>query len=351
VLLEELVEASEAVGVTRSRLAKVERLAAVLRRLAPAEVSAGVAFLSGELRQRQIGVGWAALRDLPGPAGEPSLTVADVDAAFERIGALTGAGSQAARREALVDLFARATASEGEFLRRLLGGELRQGALEGVMVQALARAAGANPAAVQRAFMLRGDLAAVAEAALREGPGALDRFNLEVGRPVRPMLARPAKDVDEALERLGEAAVEWKLDGARVQIHRRDDDVRVYTRSLDDVTARVPEIVEATLALPARTAVLDGEAIALRADGRPEPFQVTSSRFARRQEKAVPLHLFLFDVLHSMVRTFWTNPAQSVRPCWRSSYRRPSGRRGSWSRIRLQRRLSSTTRSRAGTRV
>jgi DNA ligase 1 len=298
VLLEELVEASEAVGVTRSRLAKVERLAAVLRRLAPAEVAAGVAFLSGELRQRQIGVGWAALRDLPGPAGEPSLTVADVDAAFERIGALTGAGSQAARREALVDLFARATASEGEFLRRLLGGELRQGALEGVMVQALARAAGANPAAVQRAFMLRGDLAAVAEAALREGPGALDRFNLEVGRPVRPMLARPAKDVDEALERLGEAAVEWKLDGARVQIHRRDDDVRVYTRSLDDVTARVPEIVEATLALPARTAVLDGEAIALRADGRPEPFQVTSSRFARRQEKAVPLHLFLFDVLH-----------------------------------------------------
>ena len=166
------------------------------------------------------------------------------------------------------------------------------------MVQALARAAGAEPAAVQRAFMLRGDLKDVAAAALRDGPGALDAFRLEVGRPVRPMLARPAKDVDEALGRLGEAAVEWKLDGARVQIHRRDDDVRVYTRSLDDVTARVPEIVEATLALPVGAAVLDGEAIALRPDGRPEPFQVTGSRFARRQEREVPLSLFVFDVLH-----------------------------------------------------
>jgi ATP-dependent DNA ligase I len=298
VLLAELVEASEAVAATRSRLEKVERFASVLRRLAPEEVAPGVAFLSGELRQRQIGVGWAALRDLPPPAEAPSLTVAEVDAAFERIGGLAGAGSQAARRQALVDLFASATAGEAEFLRRLLGGELRQGALEGVMVQALARAAGAEPAAVQRAFMLRGDLAAVAEAGLRDGPAALERFRLEVGRPVRPMLARPAKDVEDALERLGEAAVEWKLDGARVQIHRRDDDVRVYTRSLDDVTARVPEIVEATLALPVEAAVLDGEAIALRADGRPEPFQVTGSRFARKQEKEVPLNLFLFDVLH-----------------------------------------------------
>ena len=172
---------------------------------------------------------------------------------------------------------------------RLLGGELRQGALEGVMVQALARAAEAEPAAVQRAFMLRGDLAAVAEAVLRDGPAALDRFHLEVGRPVRPMLARPAKDVGEAMERLGEAAVEWKLDGARVQIHRRDGEVRVFTRTLDDVTARVPEIVEATLALPVRSVVLDGEAIALRPDGRPEPFQVTASRFAREGERDVPL--------------------------------------------------------------
>jgi len=298
VLLVELVEASESVGATRSRLAKVELVAGVLGRLGPDEIAAGIAFLSGELRQRQIGVGWAALRDLPAPSDVPSLTLGEADEAFERIGALAGAGSQAARRDALVELFGRATAREAEFLRRLLGGELRQGALEGVMVQALARAAGAEPAAVQRAVMLRGDLKDVAAAALRDGPGALDRFRLEVGRPVRPMLARPARDVEEALERLGEAALEWKLDGARVQIHRRDYDVRVYTRSLDDVTARVPEIVEATLALPITTAVLDGEAIALRPDGRPEPFQVTGSRFARQQQREVPLSLFVFDVLH-----------------------------------------------------
>jgi DNA ligase-1 len=299
VLLAELVQASDAVRVMRSRLEKVERIATVLARLEPDEVHAGVAFLSGELRQRQIGVGWAALRELPAPAGSPGLTVAEVDAAFERIGAMAGAGSQAARREALAALFGRATTAEGEFLRRLLGGELRQGALEGVMVQALARAAGANPAAVQRAFMLRGDLADVAAAALRDGPAALDRFRLEVGRPLRPMLARAAKGVDEALERLGRAAVEWKLDGARVQIHRRDHDVHVYTRSLDDVTARVPEVVEAALALPVRTAVLDGEAIVLRPGGQPEPFQVTASRFARQRESGVPLSLFVFDVLHA----------------------------------------------------
>jgi ATP-dependent DNA ligase I len=296
--LADLVDASEAVGATRSRLAKVERIAEVLRRLAPEEVAAGVAFLSGELRQRQIGVGWAALRDLPVPAAEPSLTVGEVDAAFERIGALSGPGSQAARRDALAELFGRATEPEARFLVRLLGGELRQGALEGVMVQALARAAEAEPAAVQRAFMLRGDLARVAEAVLRDGPSALDRFRFEVGRPVRPMLARPAKDVGEAMERLGEAAIEWKLDGARVQIHRKDDEVRVFTRTLDDVTARVPEIVEATLALPVRSVVLDGEAIALRPDGRPEPFQVTASRFASERERDVPLDLFAFDVLH-----------------------------------------------------
>ena len=297
--LADLVDASAAVGATRSRLEKVERLAEVLRRLAPEEIAAGVAFLSGELRQRQIGVGWAAVRDLPPPAATPSLTVGEVDAAFERIGGLRGAGSQAARREALSELFSRATEAEAGFLVRLLGGELRHGALEGVMVQALARATEAAPADVQRAFMLRGSLAAVAEAVLGEGPAALERFTLEVGRPVRPMLARPAKNVVEAMERLGEAAIEWKLDGTRVQVHRRDGDVRVFTRTLDDVTARVPEIVEAALALPVRAGVFDGEAIALRADGRPEPFQITASRFAREQERDVPLDLFLFDVLHA----------------------------------------------------
>jgi DNA ligase-1 len=297
--LAHLVEASEAVGATRSRLEKVERIADVLRRLAAGEVRAGVAFLSGELTQRQIGVGWAALRDLPAPASESSLTVGEVDAAFERIGAMAGPGSQAARRAALADLFSRATDQEARFLVRLLGGELRQGALEGVMVQALARAADADQTAVQRAFMLRGDLAAVAEAALGDGPSALERFRLEVGRPVRPMLARPAKGVEEALARLGEAAVEWKLDGARVQIHRSGKDVGVFTRTLDDVTARVPELVEAALALRADAVVLDGEALALREDGSPEAFQVTASRFARRAGGDVRLSLFAFDVLHA----------------------------------------------------
>jgi ATP-dependent DNA ligase I len=299
VLLAELVEASDAVGATRSRLAKVELLAAVLRQLSPDEIEAGVAFLSGELRQRQIGVGWATLRDVVPPADRPGLTVAGVDAAFEHVGALAGRGSQAARRAAVGALFARATAPEARFLVRLLSGDLRQGALEGVMVQAVARAAGADQQAVQRAFMLRGDLASVAAAAIAEGPAALGRFSLEFGRPVRPMLARPAKNVDEALDRLGEAAAEWKLDGARVQVHRRDDEVRVFTRSLDDVTARVPEVVDAARALPAASLVLDGEAIALRPDGRPEPFQVTASRFASSQQQTVPLSLLLFDVLHA----------------------------------------------------
>jgi DNA ligase-1 len=297
--LGELVATSEAVGATRSRRAKVELLAAALRRLGPDEARAGVAFLSGELRQRQIGVGWAALRDLPPDvAAEPTLTVGEVDAAFERIGAMRGPGSQAARREALAALFARATESERTFLIRLIGGELRQGALEGVLVQALAAAIGASATAVQRAVMLRGDAGAVAEAALAGGPAALDRFRIEVGRPLRPMLASPSAGVEDAMTRLGRAGAEWKLDGARIQIHRDGGDVRVFTRSLDDVTARVPELVEAALALPARTLVLDGEAIALRADGRPAPFQVTAARFASHRERTVPLSPFLFDVLH-----------------------------------------------------
>ncbi len=308
--LADLVDASEAVGATRSRLAKVERIAEVLRRLAPEEVAAGVAFLSGELRQRQIGVGWAALRELPAPAAEPSLSVAEVDAAFARIGGLRGPGSQADRRALLGELFSRATEREARFLAQLVGGELRQGALEGVMVQALARAADAQPAAVQRALMLRGDLAGVAEAVLADGPPALARFRLQVGVPVRPMLARPAKDVGDAMQRLGEAAVEWKLDGARVQIHRSGDEVHVFTRTLDDVTARVPEIVAATRGLPVRSAVLDGEAIALRPDGRPQPFQVTSARFAREQgRRGVSLSLFVFDLLHADGEDLLDRPA------------------------------------------
>jgi DNA ligase-1 len=303
VLLDEVAVTSAAVAASSARLAKVERLAACLRRLEPGEVHPAVAFLSGELRQRQIGVGWAAVRDAPDPAAAPTLTVAEVDAAFERIGRLAGPGSQAERRRLVGELFGRATAAEQRFLVGLLSGELRQGALEGVMVEAIAKAAGVAGAEVRRALMLRGALGPVAEAALARGVPGLREFHLQVGRPLQPMLASTAPSIEAAIERVGEAAVEWKLDGVRVQLHRDGDEVRVFTRTLDDVTARVPEVVEIAMALPVRSAVLDGELIALRPDGRPQPFQVTAGRLGsrldvERQRLAVPLTLYLFDVLH-----------------------------------------------------
>jgi ATP-dependent DNA ligase I len=303
VLLDEVAATSTAVANSPARLAKVERLAACLRRLEPGEVHPAVAFLSGELRQRQIGVGWAALRDAPDPADEPGLTVAEVDAAFERMGRLAGPGSQAERRRLLGGLFGRATAGEQKFLVGLLSGELRQGALEGVMVEALAKAAEVPATEVRRALMLRGSLGPVAAAALTDGVGALRAFHLEVGRPLQPMLASTAPTIEAALERVGEAAVEWKLDGARVQVHRAGTEVAVFTRTLDDITARVPEVVTAALALPVAAAVLDGEVIALQPDGRPHPFQVTASRVGSRLEverlaASLPLTAFLFDLLH-----------------------------------------------------
>ena len=302
-LLDEVAVTSAAVAASSARLAKVERLAACLRRLEPGEVHPAVAFLSGELRQRQIGVGWAALRDAPDPAGSPTLTVAEVDAAFERIGRLAGPGSQAERRRLVGELFGRATAAEQRFLVGLLSGELRQGALEGVMVEAIAKAAGVAGAEVRRALMLRGAVGPVAEAALARGVPGLREFHLQVGRPLQPMLASTAPSIEAAIERVGEAAVEWKLDGVRVQLHKDGDEVRMFTRTLDDVTARVPEAVEIVMALPVRSAVLDGELIALRPDGRPQPFQVTAGRLGsrlevERQRLAVPLTLYLFDVLH-----------------------------------------------------
>jgi ATP-dependent DNA ligase I len=292
VLLADLVAVSEAVSATSARGGKVEALAGALRLASPEEAAIAVAFLSGELRQRQIGVGWAAVRELPAAADSPSLTVGEVDAAFVAIGALGGPGSQAARRSALAALLGRATAAEQRFLRALLSGGIRQGALEGVMAEAAARAAGVAPTALRRALMLRGDLGVVAAAALGGGVEALGAFRLEVGRPIRPMLASPAADIGAAMAKLSPAAVEWKLDGMRIQVHRDGEAVGVFTRTLDDITARVPEIVAAARALPVRTAVLDGEAIALRPDGRPHPFQVSASR-------AIPLSARFFDVLHA----------------------------------------------------
>jgi DNA ligase-1 len=314
-LLRDLAEASEAVAATAARLGKVERLAAVLGRAGPDEVAAAVAFLSGELRQRQIGVGWASLREVPAAAAEASLRVGEVDAIFERIGRQAGAGSQAARRQLLGELFGRATAVEQRFLRQLLVGELRQGALEGVMIDAVARAAGLPARDVRRAVMLRGDLGAVASAALSGGASAVAGFRLEIGRPVLPMLAQTADSVGAALERVRPAAVEWKLDGARVQVHRSGDEVAVFTRSLDDITGRVPEVVEVARALPVSTAVLDGEVIALAPDGRPRPFQVTASRVGSQGDPAAlraatPLSVVLFDVLHLDGRDLLDSPGR-----------------------------------------
>jgi ATP-dependent DNA ligase I len=331
VLLTELVLTSQAVAATPRRGVKIDKIAGLLRTASPAEVPVVVAFLAGELRQRQIGVGYAALGGLHTEGqvadGTPAtLTVSEVDTVFAEVGAVAGTGAQAARRRLLADLFGRATAGERDFLTRLIAGELHQGALEGVMIEAVARAAGVPASEVRRAHLLGGSLQAVATAALTAAartpaaqPGltpaagaapaisaasaALRAFGLRVGRPLRPMLASSAGSVAAAFERVSPAAVEWKIDGIRVQVHRDGPRVTVFTRTLDDITARVPEITEAVLALDVRQAVLDGETVALRPDGRPRPFQVTAGRAGSHADVAqqrtdVPLTAFYFDLLH-----------------------------------------------------
>jgi ATP-dependent DNA ligase I len=345
VLLSEVVEVSAGVAATPARNAKIAQIAALLARAEPGQVAVAVAFLSGELLQGQIGVGYATIGELfraadaagantpgDGTAGDDggragggpvaALTLTEVDAAFSAIGAVTGPGSVAQRRQLLAALFARASEREPEFLVRLLAGDLRQGALEGVMTDAVARAAGVPAEEVRRAHQLGGSLPEVAEAALGigtdagQGPAedgsqaraeralaALRGFTLRVGRPARPMLAASAPDLAAALGRISPAAAEWKVDGIRIQVHRAGGDVAVFTRTLDDITARVPEIVEAALSLPVTAAVLDGEAVALAPDGRPRPFQVTAARTASQADvgkmrEQTPLTPFLFDLLH-----------------------------------------------------
>jgi ATP-dependent DNA ligase I len=308
VLLDRVVATSAAVAASPGRLAKIDQIARLLRQVPQAEIAVAVSFLSGDLTQRQIGVGYAALTDLVGdrtpaaaPAATAELTLAETDAVFGRIGELAGQGSQAERRGLLGALLKRATQAEREFLVRLLAGDLRQGALDGVMTDAIATAAGVPAADVRRAYQLSGSLAAAAGAALSAGDAAsaaraLQAVMLEVGRPVRPMLAASAPTVADAMARICPAAIEWKIDGIRVQLHRRGPEVRVFTRTLDDITVRVPEIAAAGLSLRASAAVLDGEAVALRPDGRPSPFQVTSARAA--SQSGPELTLFLFDLLH-----------------------------------------------------
>ncbi|MET9533330.1 ATP-dependent DNA ligase [Streptomyces sp. NPDC006649] len=302
-LLQELAATSRAVGSESARNAKTALLAEYLRSLGPDDLPVAVSLLSGESRRMRIGVGPAALRDLPEPAADPSLGVRETQDILDALAAVHGPGSREERSSLLHGLFSRATAPEQSFLGAVLVGELRQGALDSVVADAVAKAAGVAAADVRRALMFRGSARAVAAAALSGGQEALRAFGLELGRPVRPMLAAGAPDVAAALERVGPAALEWKLDGIRVQVHRNGDEVAVFTRSLDDITSRVPEVVEAAAELPVHSAVFDGEAIAVGPDGRPLPFQVTAARTASRQDPArlraeVPLRVYFFDLLH-----------------------------------------------------
>src|SRR5205809_7933519 len=316
-LLAELLAASERVAATRSRLAKIDALAECLRRLDASEVALGVAYLSGDTRQGRIGIGYAALKDALAatPAGAPGLTLAQVDEALARLDQTKGEGSAAERARMLAELFARATAPEHDFLARLLLGELRQGALEGIMLDAIAKAANLPAVRVRSAAMRAGGLPAVARAALTEGEPGLARFALRVFQPVQPMLAQPAEDVAGAIERLGRAAFEWKLDGARVQAHKSGGEIRVYTRSLNEVTSALPEIVSALQDCPAREAILDGETSALKPDGTPYPFQETMRRFGRKLDveasrAAFPLSVFFFDCLLAEGEDLTARPAR-----------------------------------------
>jgi len=316
VLLRDLVDTSIRLGATRSRLEKTRLLADLLRRTRGPEILIAVDYLSGVLPQGRIGIGGALLASAfaGGAAERPTLELAEVDAAFERIRGISGGGSQAARRAELDRLFARATATEREFLARLLVGELRQGALEGVMEDGIVAASGLPKRAVRRAIMVAGSPSEVARAAFEEGEAGLARFAVRLFQPVQPMLAQTCDDLAEGLERLGTAALEHKLDGARVQVHKEGGEVAVYSRSLRDVTASVPEVVEAVLALPAHRLILDGETIALRADGRPHPFQVTMRRYGRKLDVAamrsvLPLSVSFFDLLHLDGEDLLASPA------------------------------------------
>jgi DNA ligase-1 len=297
VLLADLVATSNAVASTRARSTKTAALAELLARLAPDEIEPAVGFLTGETRQGRIGVGWATAFGVEVlPATAPSLTIGDVDRALDRIQATTGSGSVGGRQSLLRDVFERATHDELDFLRRLLVGELRQGALAGLMTDAIAKAASVPIALVRRAAMLSGNLGRVAVVALTEGEAGLHAVGLEVGRGVQPMLASGAPDVASALTEVGVASVEWKLDGARIQVHRHGDDVRIYTRNLNEITARLPVVVDWARALPVRAVVLDGEAIGVDEDERPHAFQDTMSSFGT--DAAGNLGAYFFDVLH-----------------------------------------------------
>ncbi|QWC84899.1 ATP-dependent DNA ligase [Nocardioidaceae bacterium] len=315
-LLTDLVDTSAVVSATRSRLAKTAAVAELLAAAEVTELEVVVSYLSGSLTQRRTGLGWKGVVDLPPPSVEPELEVAEVDAVFEEISTVSGTGSQARRRALVDDLFGRATTQEQRLLRGLVTGELRQGAQEGTVVEAIAKASDVPAASVRRAVMLGGSLGPVAVAARTGGVEALEEFSLKLMRPVRPMLAASAATVEEAAaNHPGEDQVwDTKLDGIRIQVHldrAADQHVRIWTRSLDEITSRLPEVVELVLSLPAERLVVDGEAIALDDGGRPRPFQETASRTATRSPASaeeVPVTAFFYDILHADGRDLLDEP-------------------------------------------
>ena len=304
-LLAKLADVSARVGASPARLAKIAELAAFLRSLEPGEIRIGVQYLSGQAPQGRFGIGPSVLREAAEapPMSTATLSLTEVDKTLSEVAALRGRGLNSLRTAALRDLLGRATEAEQQFLVRLLVGELRQGALAGVMVDAIASASGVPVADVRRAMMYGDTIGAVAEAAMVEKGAGLERFRLEVLSPVAPMLAQTAAYPAAALEQLGgEAALEWKMDGARIQAHKSGDTVRIYTRNLNEVGDAIPEVVEVVASLPVADLILDGEAIAFNGSDRPHPFQVTMRRFGRkldveRMRKELPMRAFFFDCL------------------------------------------------------
>ncbi|HET7033904.1 MAG TPA: ATP-dependent DNA ligase [Casimicrobiaceae bacterium] len=303
-LLAELVDASQRVGEHAARRVKVATIADLLRKLAPGEIEIGVSYLSGVTRQGRSGVGFSLLRDArpAANADRSGLTLIDVDSTLATIAETSGPGSLTERARLLSQLFARATAREQEFLERLLIGELRQGALEGIMIEAVAAAAGISADSVRRAAKIGGGIVAIAASALTDGASGLGRYAISLFQPLSPMLAQPADDIVDAMGRIAMPALEWKVDGARVQVHKSGDEVRIYTRTGNDATAAAPEIVSALRKAGARSLILDGEAIALKQNGAPYPFQDTMRRFGRELDvdamrETMPLSVFFFDCL------------------------------------------------------
>lgn len=303
-LLASVVETSRRVADTSKRLEKISLIAGLIHQLRPEEIEIVVPFLAGQTRQGRIGIGYAALRAAhSSPASQATLEVAEIDQVLQSVTEVGGSGSQARRLELLQSLFVRATEAEQQFLTGLLMGELRQGALEGIMLEAVAKASGVSTERIRRAAMMAGDIARVARAAMESGEAGLQEYDVRLFRPIQPMLAQSADGIPEALASIGEAALEFKIDGARVQVHKSGDVVAVYSRSLKDVTLAVPEVVELVRAIPAKELILDGEVISLQPDGRPQPFQITMRRFGRkldveRMRQELPMTPFWFDLLY-----------------------------------------------------